>query len=178
MTDAPTVDTRMSQAEYLALADRGVLAEARVELIDGGIVSMTPQSDEHAHVIVNLTELLARAGGLHVQVPLAPPSDSVPEPDLALADRRGHRHPTTARLVVEVVMSQWYEAMRKLPVYAAAEVGECWVVDVSKRLVHVHDEPSGREYGRTRTFAGADVLEPPGTEIRFSVAGVFARLDA
>lgn len=179
MADTPTVDAGMSSAEYLALAARGVLAEAEVELIDGLVFSMTPLSDEHAAVIQRMTGLLATGrGDLHVQLPLHLADDSVPEPDLALADRRGHRHPSTARLVVEVVVSQWDEAMRKLPVYAEAGVAECWIVDVPKRLVHVHDEPSGREFGRTRTFAGDDALEPPGTELRFTVADVFTRLDA
>jgi hypothetical protein len=61
--------------------------------------------------------------------------------------------------------------MRKLPVYAAAGVGECWIVDIPERLGHVHAQPSGRDYTRTRTLA------PPGTTIRFTTAEVFARLD-
>ncbi|HWT94006.1 MAG TPA: Uma2 family endonuclease [Solirubrobacteraceae bacterium] len=178
MAVAPAVVfTGISSAEYLALAQRGVLDEARVELIDGRIVSVTPQSDEHAYVLVHLTELLALAGGLHVQAPLVAGPTSVPEPDLALAQRRGIKHPVTARLVIEVVWSQWHEAMRKLPLYAAADVGECWIVDIPKRVVHVHDRPSGREYGRTRKFTGSDVLKPPCTTIRFTAADVFARLD-
>ncbi|HWT94007.1 MAG TPA: Uma2 family endonuclease [Solirubrobacteraceae bacterium] len=179
MAHAPTAGSRMSQADFWALVDSGELAEAPVELIDGRLYAMSPQSDEHKLTIKQLMLLLGPAlAELEVQMSLKLPVESAPEPDLALTRPRprgvGVDEP---RLVIEVVWTQWREAMRKLPVYAAASVGECWIVDIPKRLVHVHDRPEGREYGRTRTFAGADVLEPPGTEIRFTAAEVFARLD-
>jgi Uma2 family endonuclease len=177
MAHAPAISADMSREEYEALVERGVLTDAKVELVHGRIVSMTPQGDEHAHVIVTLTRLLAGADGLHVQVPLALGRTSEPEPDLALATRAGYRHPTTARLVVEVVWSQWHEATRKLPVYAEAEIGECWIVDVRGRRVRVHDRPSGRGYARVRTFAGDDILIPPAAGVRFAATDVFAGLD-
>jgi Uma2 family endonuclease len=179
MAYAPTVDSGMSRAEFMALAERGVLSELQVELLEGRVVPMTPQSGEHAIVTKTLNSLLAAApDGVEVQMPFAASHNSLPEPDLALASRTGADHPTTADLVIEVVWTQWHEAMRKLPIYAAADVGECWIVDIPKRVVHVHDQPAGREYGRTRTLTGGDALTPPGTDIRFAVADVFARLDA
>lgn len=178
MAHAPALDTGMSRAEYDALVLRGVLEEAYVELIEGRLYAMTRQSPEHACVIQTLTMLLAPAvERLDVQLPLAASQRSEPEPDLALTDRSAYAHPTTARLVIEVVVTQWREAMRKLPVYAEASVGECWIVDVPKRQVLVHDQPAGRTYARTRSFENGDVLTPPGTDIRFTAADVFARLD-
>lgn len=181
MAHAPAVDHDLSLAEYWALVERGVLSEAKVELVDGQVLSMSPQGPEHEVTIRQLMVLLGPVlAELKVQMPVRIPPKSAPEPDLALTlplSSATTRDPEQARLVIEVVWSQWHEAMRKVPVYAAAGIGECWIVDIPKRLVHVHDRPSGRAYGRTRTFAGTDVLAPPGTDIRFTAADVFARLD-
>ncbi|HWT94008.1 MAG TPA: Uma2 family endonuclease [Solirubrobacteraceae bacterium] len=179
MAHAPAVGSELSADEYWALVERGILSEAKVELLDGQVVAMSPQGPAHLLTIRRLMVLLGPAiAELEVQMPLRLPVQSAPEPDLALTEPLSTRSATDqARLVIEVVATKWREAMRKLPVYASAGIGECWVVDIPKRLVHVHDRPKGREYERTRTFEGADVLEPPGTTIRFTAADVFAALD-
>jgi Uma2 family endonuclease len=179
MTDAASTAGELSFDEYWALVERDVLTEAKVELVDGHVVSMSPMGPEQQVTIRQLMVLLRAAiEELEVQMPLRLPPRSAPEPDLALTEPPAVRPaPDQARLVIEVVWSQWDEAMRKLPVYAGAGIAECWIVDIPKRLVHVHDQPSGREYARTRTLAGSDVLEPPSTDIRFTVADVFALLD-
>lgn len=179
MAHAPVLSSELSFEEYWALVERGVLSEAKVELIDGQVLSMSPQSREHELTTRQLMVLLgAVLPELKVQMPLRLPPSSAPEPDLALTRPLPARSASDeARLAIEVVWSKWHEAMRKLPVYAGAGIGECWIVDIPKRLVHVHDQPSGREYLRTRTLAGSDVLEPPGTDLRFTVADVFASLD-
>lgn len=180
MAHAPAAQRDMSLAEYEALVERGVLAEAKVELVDGQVVSMSPQGEDHAWTIRRLMVLLAPAiADLAVQMPERLPPTSMPEPDLALTPPTRPRRdaPSAARLVIEVVVSQWYEAVRKVPVYAAGGIGECWIVDVPRRCVHVHIEPEGRAYRRTRVLRGDDELAPPGTDIRFTVADVFSTLD-
>lgn len=83
---------------------------ARVELIDGEIIEMSPQGSRHSTAVVLAEALLRRLlpddAHIRVQMPLALDDRSVPEPDLAVVrgsprDYRD-RHPATALLVVEV----------------------------------------------------------------------------
>ena len=82
--------------------------------------------------------------------------------------------PSTAALVVEVMVTQHAAARRKVPVYAAAQVEAYWIVDVPRRTVEVLTEPAGEAFGRTAVLSGDDVLAVPGIEVRFTVADVLA----
>jgi Uma2 family endonuclease len=167
----PSVATEVSQHRFDAetygrIVASGALDDQRVELIDGRIVDMSPQTTQHAGAIARLTHLLA--GGealLRVQLPLHVAWDSVPEPDIALAGTEidWDRHPTTASLVVEVaVSSHALDRGRKAELYAAAGVPEYWVVDVTGRSVEVHREPQPSGGYRAVTIrAGEDELAPP-----------------
>ena len=67
---------------------RGALDDARVELLYGRLVSMSPQGGPHSYSVSQLMTLLVRALGerarVRVQAPFAAPDDSEPEPDVAL----------------------------------------------------------------------------------------------
>jgi Uma2 family endonuclease len=164
---ATEVSTHRFDAEtYGRIVESGALDDQRVELIDGRIVDMSPQTSEHSAVIAWLTHLMAgREVFLRVQLPLHVAPDSVPEPDLAITDTEpsADRHPTTALLVVEVaVSSHALDRGRKAELYAAAGVPEYWVVDVSGRSVEVHREPRpAGGYGTVTVHKGDDELTPP-----------------
>jgi Uma2 family endonuclease len=174
---APLEPHRFTREEYERMADLGALADMPVELLDGVIVTMSPQGDGHAEMIVALTGLLvdeARAMRLRIQLPLAAAPDSEPEPDVAVADRSAAGHPQTADLVIEVVVSKRVEAVRKTHVYARARATEYWIVDVPRRAVLVHDTPHDDGYANSRTLAGDDALVVPASGARFTVAELFA----
>src|SRR5690349_20289324 len=99
--------------EYDRMIESGVLAEdARVELINGAIVEMTPSGKRHAGRVKRLNALfthhLDADAVISVQDPVQLNSYSRPEPDLAIlvprADFYTDSDPTPAdiRLVVEV----------------------------------------------------------------------------
>lgn len=149
---------RLSPRDYRRMGDAGILDEdARVELIDGLIVEMTPKSLAHENVIAWLHELLV----LHVDrrryvVRSAAPLTigmSEPEPDITVVERpiEGPDHPRTAALVIEVAVSwQRRDLVEKPPIYAEAAVPEYWVIDLDGRRAIVHTEPEAGGYGRVR----------------------------
>jgi Uma2 family endonuclease len=151
------------------LVRSGVFSDERVELIEGVIYEMSPQSPEHSFVIQALQQLIgqivgARAIPLSGQ-PLAMGELSLPEPDFALVPRGDyrHQHPTTALLVVEVSRSE--EArnkdLRRLPaVYARGGVPDYWVVDLGRRRLVTHRGPDGDGYTEIRTLAPGDRCSP------------------
>ena len=88
---AGTVPERFTAERYLALVDDGVLGpEDRVELLEGVIVAMAPQSARHAAATSRVDDALRAAIGTRavtrVQLPLALGLYSVPEPDVAVED--------------------------------------------------------------------------------------------
>jgi Uma2 family endonuclease len=164
---AATAPTHRFDAEtYGRIVESGALDDERVELIDGEIADMSPQTTWHAGAIARLTQMLA--GGeafLRVQLPLQVADDSVPEPDIALTETEAgwDRHPTSALLVVEVaVSSHTLDRGRKAELYAAAGVPAYWVVDVPGGSVEVHREPRpSAGYRDVRIHRGDDELPVP-----------------
>lgn len=165
-TVAEPTTYRLDAERYARIVESGALEGQRVELIDGIIVEMSPQSPAHALIIQRLTRHLANAAtaALRVQLPLATASDSVPEPDLALdsAPESATHHPTSAVLVVEVAhSSQTLDSGRKAQLYAAAGVPVYWVVDLTARAVELRTDPAPGGYRTLRTLGADDTLPSP-----------------
>jgi Uma2 family endonuclease len=127
---------RFTVDEYLRIADE----LGRVELIDGVIHDVSPQSDNHVDAVTTLFLLLrerypdkrVRPGG---SVHLGP--GSLWEPDVIVANPRRivtddatYTAAADVHLVVEVaVTTRWKDVRLKLPGYARAGVPEYWLVD-------------------------------------------------
>ncbi|MHB8902013.1 MAG: Uma2 family endonuclease [Thermoguttaceae bacterium] len=74
---------------------------------------------------------------------------------------------TVARLSV-----QDYDLGEKACLYAAAGIGDYWVVDCRNRRVVVYREPGESGYRSTQEFAGKDrisPLSPPGVSLPVEV---------
>src|SRR5436190_23100075 len=146
-----------------AMLETGFLEEnSRIELLDGGLVEMSPQGPPHAYALRELMALgaeLAVATGLRlsVQAPLDVGSPiSLPEPDFAIVPKTPiDRHPTGALLVVEMGnTSLRMDLGPKARIYATAGIPEYWVLDVKRREIVVHRRPAGSAYEHVRR-AGA-----------------------
>ncbi len=160
------------------MVDCGALEQMRVELADGLLVEVSPQSEQHWKVIQALMRLMAaRMDILRVQAPLAAAEGWTPEPDIALAevDDDPWLRPSTALLVVEVAVSSHQYDLSKAKIFAQAGIPTYWIVDVPGRQVFAYTEPSPDGYARERTLEATAELDPgvPGLEA-FTVAGLFA----
>lgn len=153
---------RFSLEEYHRLIEAGGFDEdARVELIEGILVDMSPNTRTHDRAIRWLNEWLVlsidrRRFEVGPQTALTL-SDSEPEPDLTVVPRNAQEpyHPGTAMLVIEVAVSSRYRDLRQKPIlYARAGVPEYWVVDLDKSCVVVHLTPSGDRYESIVTVRG------------------------
>ncbi len=153
--------------------------EARVELIDGLVYDMTPQSSGHTTSVHLAAEALRPAfpgSYLRVQSPLALGERSAPEPDVAVVagSPRDYRdgHPSTALLVVEVAdHSLLHDRQRKLPLYATAGIPEAWILNFKQKALEVYREPvDGLYCSRTVLRAGESVSPLTGPGISIAVA--------
>jgi Uma2 family endonuclease len=150
---------------YGRIVASGALDGEPVELLEGVLCEMSPQSPVHALIIERLTRHFARAEArLRVQLPLEVASDSVPEPDLALVEHESSAdaHPTDALLVVEIaVSSQAVDRGVKSRLYGAAGIPVYWLIDQPAGSVEVHTNPKPEGYATTDVYGlGATVPSP------------------
>jgi Uma2 family endonuclease len=173
---------RYTSDEYHRLIEAGGFDEAaRVELIDGLLVEMSPKSREHELAVERLTDWLADRDRsrfrLRAAAPLSLADGTEPEPDVAIvaAGATDPYHPASAELVIEVaVSSQRRDLMIKAPKYAAADVPVYLVVDLDGRRVIEHTDPRDGAYRSVCEVAQLDARVPgvsplPSTEL-FSAA--------
>ncbi|NWF71596.1 MAG: Uma2 family endonuclease [Nitrospirae bacterium] len=149
---APAIQTkRWTRQEYDRMAELGIFSpDDRLQLIEGNILTMTPQNSPHAATIGKTQRALERLFGpnvwVRVQMPLIIDPDSEPEPDLAVVPGAPtdycNEHPRTAILVVEVSDSTLsLDRDRKRALYAHAGISEYWIVNLVERCLEVYRDP-------------------------------------
>lgn len=163
---------RLSVREFDRMVEAGAFRlDARVELVNGELVEMSPIGVGHAYVVRELDRVLGRQlegrAVVSVQSPLLCSDVSQPQPDLAIvrwpADRYLDRHPNAedVLLVVEVADSSLrYDEHEKVPMYARAGVPEVWLVDMPHHRVHVFTDPVADGYGQRAARTSKDILNP------------------
>ena len=175
MTSVPkTVEPyRFTVADVERMVESGILAEAdRVELAEGNLFRMPPQSAPHAMLTALVRRLLEdrRGPGFHARdhSPLDLSEHDQPQPAVALVRGKvgdyAQRHPTGAEtlLVVEVAQSSLTHDRRKAAVYARASIPTYWVIIPERRRVELHPQPNtDGAYRVTETVDAGGVLELP-----------------
>jgi Uma2 family endonuclease len=167
--------------DVLAMVAAGIIEEnSRIELLDGVLVEMSPQGPPHAYALRELMMLgavAAAAAGLRmsVQGPLDVGSPvSLPEPDFAIVPKTPvNRHPTGALLVVEMGnTSLRMDLGPKARIYATAGIPEYWVLDVKRREIVVHRDPSGSRYENVHRVGVGEAITAIGVALTVIVGDI------
>ncbi len=174
---------RFTVAEVDRMIEVGLLdADEKLELLEGALELMSPQSADHSWVRNLVLEMLREAYGprhaVYSQDPILAAADSRPEPDIAVLREpvsayRG-RLPTGADLllVVEISLSSLERDHRKAAIYARAGVPVYWILDVVGRRLEVHTEPGPEGYGVVTLLAPTRSVQLPDREIRWEIASL------
>jgi Uma2 family endonuclease len=156
--------TLWTTADILKLTNDGLLGEDdRFELIEGEIIAMAAakynsheamKSDLVRELVINLPRTF-RVG---VESSLYLSENSILEPDIAVWPRDVSTQDIKGSdilLVVEVASSSFaYDSSTKAKVYARLGIRDYWVVDVNRRQILIHRDPSDTGY-QTRSVAEA-----------------------
>jgi len=144
--------------------------DARLELIRGEIVEMSPIGDRHFFCVMYLGDLLSdlRPEGISsIQGPLKLPLlKSVPQPDAVVFRRRPDLRSRPPRaedvlFLVEVSDSSLaYDRDVKMPLYAEMGIREAWLVDLTSDEIFVHRRPSPDGYQEEHVYSGGDFITP------------------
>jgi Uma2 family endonuclease len=163
---------RIRRDEFMRMIEAGAFPDdRRIQLLDGVLVTMSPQHDPHAEAIIRLNHLFMRALGdrafVAVQLPFNASDYSRPEPDVALW--RGPKVPEQVSLAVEVSDSTLrLDRLVKLRIYAQAGVPESWIVNLTDDLVERHTDPGPEVYQQVemlRRGATIRLVEHPDVEV-------------
>jgi len=157
------VQLRFSVDEYYQMIELGLITDyEKAEIIDGELIKKMTIGDRHAAAVNFLTRFLIKNVPDNVMVSIQNPlrmSDyNEPEPDIVLADLTkydGKRHPRPAEVILVVEVSDAslkYDRNVKLPLYAAAEIPEVWIINLQNNIVEVHQKPSIDIYQLTTVF--------------------------
>jgi Uma2 family endonuclease len=163
---------RFNVKEYYRMAETGVLRpDARVELLDGKIIDMSPIGSSHAGMVKRFirifTKLAKERWAISAQDPLRLNDHSEPEPDFMLvkpsSDDYTSRHPEPddVFLLVEVSdASLDYDREEKLPAYGRAGIVEVWIVNLRDQTLEVYREPHFTGYGNKAILRAGDQAKP------------------
>ena len=158
-------------AEYLAMIEAGILRkDERLELIDGGIIIMSPIGEYHEYgtdqLTMELVPVLRGRATVRIQGSIRLNDRSRPEPDVAVLRRRpanemGPYFPSDVYFLIEVADSSLQrDSGPKLARYAADGIPEVWIANLRAREVTAHANPSGSEYTSVRTYRSGESISP------------------
>jgi Uma2 family endonuclease len=173
---------RFTIEEYYRLVEEGRLEEdARVELLDGQIIPMSPVGPRHQRIVSKLFR--AFIGQEHGRFeteqgpPLPIPDHDEPQPDILLyrpgaANEQHHVQPVDVFLVVEVSKSTIdYDLGSKAKIYEGAKIPEYWVVNLEHNRLHVFTLEGDRYHEKTLEQGSVSPNAFP--DVRIDLAALF-----
>ena len=160
--------TRWTVEDYHRMIANGVLAGRAVELIDGQIVDMAPESPIHRATyrrgVKYLEALLGESAVIFSAAPITLPTDGEPQPDISIVMppeyRYDLRHPGPEDIywLIEVSKSTLaYDLGEKARTYARDNIQDYWVIDVVGKQLWVHREPDGDRYCSIKQFTSGKI---------------------
>ena len=143
--------------------------EARLELIEGEIIEMSPVGDPHIGCVNRATALFsARLAGkviVSVQNAVRLSRYTEPQPDIVLARPRADYYggkrifPEDTFLVIEISDTTLrYDRNRKMPLYAKSGVSELWIENLQEEVVLVYRNPIAQTYSTSLAFHRGDSI--------------------
>lgn len=162
---------KLTVENFMALHEAGAFEGlSKVELIEGELLTTSPQHMPHAHaktmLAVRLFQALQALGS-----PLLPivegtvgmPADSAPDPDIVLtsAPLRDSLIPVgSVTLAIEVSdCSMPFDAGRKADLYATHQIPEYWVLGIPTLTVEQMWQPGNGRYSCRRQVALGERIE-------------------
>ena len=163
---------RFSRTDYHHLANVGIIKpEARVELIDGEILEMSPIGRPHRSSVNRVNDVFApRLHGVaivQVQSSVALGEYGEPEPDVVLLRYRADFYKDSDETIEDILLiievadtSEAYDRRVKGPLYARFGIPEYWLVDLNRDLVMVYRDPTPDGYASSRVFRRGESISP------------------
>jgi Uma2 family endonuclease len=165
---------KWTRQECLALEATGLFDQQHLELIEGELIDKMGKKRPHVNSLVLLHNwLVAVFGGRFViqegpiDVAAEDNPTNEPEPDLVVLKRdisnftESNPTPAGLHLVVEIADTTLaFDRKTKAPLYARAGISEYWVLDVNRRQLLVHHEPTRGVYASVQVYNEGESVSP------------------
>lgn len=162
--------------EYRRLHSLRFFEYKKVEFIEGQVIDLNAMSSSHAAYVMHVSRVLGNAFGndwcVWSQCPLDIHTGNEPLPDISViqGDPLDYEKalPRTADLIVEVAVSSiTYDRSRKAGLYARSYIWDYWILNVKKRQLEVHrqptpaaDAPFGFKYRSVTILKPGEIITP------------------
>ncbi|MEM8602957.1 MAG: Uma2 family endonuclease [Cyanobacteria bacterium P01_H01_bin.121] len=162
----PTID-RIDLDTYHGMIDAGIFTGRNIELLNGQLIEMPPESPQHANSIRKAAKRLRKLLGEWAEVseghPITLPHDGEPIPDIAVIKDLNygdcHPGPSDVYLIIEYSNSTLcYDLGDKREAYAFDGIPEYWVANLNPTTVTVHRDPAGELYQDVSAHSVGEIL--------------------
>lgn len=165
--------------DYHLMIKSGVLNNRSVELIEGEIIEVSPESPLHRFtndsIAEYLRELLHEKAKVFESHPITL-NDSEPEPDIAIVCLPNtnyltrHPYPQDIYWLIEISSTTLEDDLnRKKRIYASAGINEYWIVDLKNMDLVIFRESSGNDYKTKATINNGAIAPLAFPEISIAV---------
>jgi Uma2 family endonuclease len=158
-------------SEYERMGQSGIFApDARVELIEGEIIEMSPIGSRHAACVESVAETftvqLHGKAIVRIQNPIVLTDFSEPQPDIAVLQlrsdryREAHPRPHEVMLVIEVSDTTYaFDRNVKMPLYARAGIAEALIFNLPEDQLEYYSQPEAGMYQSRRVLKRGEQFE-------------------
>lgn len=174
---------KWSIEDYHLMIESGVLNNRSVELIEGEIVQVSPESPLHRFTNDSVAEYLRQLLQGQAKVFEAHPitlKNSEPEPDIAIVSLPNtnylNRHPNPQDIYWLIEISQTTledDLNRKKKIYANAGIDEYWIIDLKNTELIVFKNPSTNDYRSKETLNSGTISPISFPKLKFDLAKLF-----
>lgn len=171
---------KWSVNEYHELIKKGLLDHKKVELLNGELIEMAPESPIHSYIMQHgnhyLHNILSTRAIIREGHPITL-TNSEPEPDLAIIklpeSKYRTRHPNANDILwlIEVSNSTLaYDLGDKKDVYQQEGIQEYWVIDVQNQRLHIFKDLVDGQYSSSNIYVDGIVTADAFSDVEISVA--------
>ena len=175
-----TVTTyKWSVEEYHLMIESGLLADKPVELLDGQIVEISPEREEHSYTNDDVAELLREKLKGLAKIRESHPitlDNSEPEPDIAVVRLpktryiQHHPYPQDIYWLIEVSNKTLDKDLNQKSItYARNGIPEYWVIDLIHKKLIVHTRPVNNKYSQVEEYSSGTVTPLPFPDITIAL---------
>lgn len=176
------ITAKWTVEDYHRMIATGILEGRHIELLNGEIVEMPPEGESHAYSSDEAGEYLIYLLGDRAKVRQAKPitllpSNSEPEPDIAIVQRLGrdyrehHPYPENVFWLIEYSDSSLSKDLEvKTQIYAAAGIPEYWIINLRTRQLIVFRLPTDEGYQSKQTISHGEISPIAFPDLPVSIA--------
>jgi Uma2 family endonuclease len=174
---------KWSIKDYHHMIEAGILQNRQVELLEGEIIEMSPETPFHYNSVKRgvkyLEKLLEDKADVRFNGPITLP-DSEPEPDVAIVKLPEssydnlHPYPEDIYWLIEVANTSLKQDLEiKKTIYAQANIQEYWIMILQTQQLIVFRAPKGKKYLSETTFTAGSISPLAFPEIKVLLEHLF-----